>query len=159
MGKNLIWRSLIKKYWTISIKFQIHISNLIPKFYCNNKALLNQTFFERTYSNLTSFSFSKNIKVLQWLLKSKCLFLMTKVNPNNGNETKSENFLWSLFKFDVIFSLTKKTLEYFNYFQSLKWKWNKIRHFSNIFKYFSHSNLTLFFIVCKILEYFSEFFN
>ena len=101
-------RSLIKKYWTISIKFQIHISNLIPKFYCNNKALLNQTFFERTYSNLTSFSFSKNIKVLQWLLKSKFLFLMTKVNPNNGNETKSENFLWSLFKFDVIFSLIKK---------------------------------------------------
>ena len=33
---------------------------------------------------------------------------MTKVNPNNGNETKSENFLWSLFKFDVIFSLIKK---------------------------------------------------
>ena len=48
---------------------------------------------------------------------------MTKVNPNNGNETKSENFLWSLFKFDVIFSLIKKkTLQYFNNFQSLKWK-------------------------------------
>ena len=47
---------------------------------------------------------------------------MTKVNPTNGNETKSENFLWSLFKFDVTFSLIKKTLEYFNYFQSLKWK-------------------------------------
>ena len=38
---------------------------------------------------------------------------MTKVNPNNGNETKSENFLWSLFKFDVIFSLTKKNIGVF----------------------------------------------
>ena len=27
---------------------------------------------------------------------------MTKVNPNNGNETKSDIFPWDLFKSDVI---------------------------------------------------------
>ena len=28
---------------------------------------------------------------------------MTKVNPNNGNETKSDIFPWDIFKSDVIF--------------------------------------------------------
>ena len=28
---------------------------------------------------------------------------MTKVNPNNGIETKSDIFLWDIFKSDVIF--------------------------------------------------------
>ena len=50
----------------------------------------NQTFFHGAYSNLTTYLFlSKNIKVLQWLSKSKFLSFMTKANPDNGNETKS----------------------------------------------------------------------
>ena len=28
---------------------------------------------------------------------------MTKVNPNNGNETKSDTFSWDIFKSDIIF--------------------------------------------------------
>ena len=32
---------------------------------------------------------------------------MTKENPNNSNETKSDNFPWDIFKFDVIFKLAK----------------------------------------------------
>ena len=53
-----------------------------------------QTFFHRTNLNLTPYLFlSKNIKVLQKLLKSNFLGFTIKVNPNNGNETKSDIFL------------------------------------------------------------------
>ena len=41
---------------------------------------------------------------------------MTNVEPNNGNETKSEIFLWVKFKSDDKFFLSKK-LKYFNDFQ------------------------------------------
>ena len=34
---------------------------------------------------------------------------MTKVNPNNGNETKSDIFPWNIFKFDVIFDWPQNT--------------------------------------------------
>ena len=33
---------------------------------------------------------------------------MTKVNPNNGNETKSDIFPWDIFKFDSISLFIKK---------------------------------------------------
>ena len=46
----------------------------------------NQTFFPGAYSNHTSYFFvSKNVKILQWLLKSKFLGFMKTVNPNNLN--------------------------------------------------------------------------
>ena len=32
---------------------------------------------------------------------------MAKVNPNNGNETKSDIFPWETFKFDTISFLSK----------------------------------------------------
>ena len=32
---------------------------------------------------------------------------MTKVNPNNGNETKSNIFPWDIFKYDIIFHWLK----------------------------------------------------
>ena len=32
---------------------------------------------------------------------------MTKVNPNNGNETKSDIFLWDIFKSNTISFLSK----------------------------------------------------
>ena len=32
---------------------------------------------------------------------------MTKVNPNNRNETKSDIFLWDIFKFETISFLSK----------------------------------------------------
>ena len=64
----------------------------------------NQTFCYRIYSNLTPYHFlSKNIKVFQWLSKSKIFSLMNKLNQNNGNETKSDIFLRDIFKSDIIF--------------------------------------------------------
>ena len=33
---------------------------------------------------------------------------MTKINPNNRNETKSDIFLWGIFKFEI-FSLVANT--------------------------------------------------
>ena len=69
----------------------------------------NQSFFHGAYSNLTSYHFlSKNIKVFQWFLKSKYLSYMTKVNPNNGNETKSDIFKWDILKLDIIFHWSVK---------------------------------------------------
>ena len=33
---------------------------------------------------------------------------MTKVNPNNGNDAKSDTFLWDIFKSDTISFFIKK---------------------------------------------------
>ena len=54
----------------------------------------NQTFSHGTYENLTYLFLSKNTNVFQWLSKSNFLIFMTKVNQNNGNETKSDIFPW-----------------------------------------------------------------
>ena len=51
----------------------------------------NQTFFHGAYSKLASY------------IKSKFLSFMTKVNPNKGNETKSDIFQWDIFKSEIIF--------------------------------------------------------
>ena len=61
--------------------------------------------------------FYQNVKVFQWLSKSKFLSFMTKVNPSIENETKSEVFHWA------------------------------------------YPNLTSFFIGCKILKCFNDFYN
>ena len=59
----------------------------------------NQTFFHGMYSNLTPYlSLPKNMKTFKWLLKSKFLSFMTKVNPNNGNEAKSDIFPRDIYK-------------------------------------------------------------
>ena len=42
---------------------------------------------------------------------------MTKVNSNNGNETKSDKFPSDIFKFDIIF-IGRKMLKYSNDFYS-----------------------------------------
>ena len=56
---------------------------------------------------------------------------MAKINSSNGNETKSDIFLWDIIKSDVIYFFCQKimyTLKYFNDFQNqhfsvlwLKW--------------------------------------
>ena len=44
---------------------------------------------------------------------------MTKVNPNNGNETKSDIFPWDIFKSETIYMFFyRKTSKYLNDFQS-----------------------------------------
>ena len=35
---------------------------------------------------------------------------MAKINPNDGNETKSDNFLWDIFKSDIIFHWSQNTM-------------------------------------------------
>ena len=54
------------------------------------------------------FFLSKETKVFQWFSKSKFLNFMTKVNPNNGNDTTSDIFLRDIFKSDVIYFFGKK---------------------------------------------------
>ena len=79
----------------------------------------NQPFFRGIYSNLTSTYFLlKNIKVLQRLSRSKFLSFVTKVNPNNGNETKSDIFhgIYSNLAKPLI---GRKILKYFNDFYNL----------------------------------------
>ena len=76
----------------------------------------NQLFIHGIYSNLTQHLFyQKNIQLFQILLKSKYLSFMTKLNPSNGNETKSDIFLSNIFKSDIISFLThRKILKYVN---------------------------------------------
>ena len=70
----------------------------------------NQTFAHRTYSNLTSYILlSEKNKVFKWLLKSKFLSFMNEVNPNDGNETKSDIFSCDIFKRDIIFHRLQNT--------------------------------------------------
>ena len=40
---------------------------------------------------------------------------MTKMNPNNGNKTKSDIFLWDIFKSGIVF-IGCKILKYFKDF-------------------------------------------
>ena len=42
---------------------------------------------------------------------------MTKVKPNNGNETKSDIFPWKIFKSEAV-SIFTKNIKYFNDFQN-----------------------------------------
>ena len=79
----------------------------------------NQTFYRETYSNLTPYlSLLKTVKIFQRLSKLKFLSFKTKLNPNNGNEAKSDVFPWGIFKSDTISFFIKKTLKYFNDFQN-----------------------------------------
>ena len=56
---------------------------------------------------------------------------MTKVNPNNGSETKSEIFPWDIFKSDIIFHWLQNN-EIINVF----YNW----HLLNSFKKLSTNN-------------------
>ena len=43
---------------------------------------------------------------------------MTKVNTNNGNETKSDIFPWDVFKSDTIYFFYRNILKCFNDFRN-----------------------------------------
>ena len=117
----------------------------------------NQTLVDRTYSNLTSFFWSKNIKLFQWLLKSKFLSFMTNMIKNNGNETKclifQKNFL-GIYSNLTSFFTDCNTLKYLNGF--CQWhlsislqKWGHSEFFS--------SASSLFFFVFFLLYFFSKY--
>ena len=61
-----------------------------------------------------SYIFVKNVKVFPWLSKSKFLSIMTKVNPNNRNETKSD-FLYGTYSTLTWLFIGRKTLKYFQF--------------------------------------------
>ena len=82
-----------------------------------NKLKPNQTLFYRTYSNLRSFfSFDENIKVFQWISKSKFLNFLFEAYLNNENKTKSDKFLHRTCSNLTSFFISPKTLNYFNDF-------------------------------------------
>ena len=59
----------------------------------------NLTSFHGTYLNLTAYLFlSEYVEEFEWLSKSEFLGFTTKVNPNNGIETKSDIFPGDIFK-------------------------------------------------------------
>ena len=41
---------------------------------------------------------------------------MTKMNPNNGNETKSDIFSWDIFKSDIIFHWLQNTKNFNDFY-------------------------------------------
>ena len=55
------------------------------------------------------------MKIFQGIAKSKFLSFLTKMNPNNGNEIKSDVFPRDIFKSNIIF-IGRKILKYFNDF-------------------------------------------
>ena len=84
----------------------------------------NQTSFHGTYLNLTAYLFYQNIlKYFNDFQNRNFWILWLKVNPDNGNETKSGIFPMHIFKSDIIF-IGCKILKYFNDFYN--WNW----HFS-----------------------------
>ena len=88
--------------------------------------------------------------------KSKLLSFMTKVKPNNGNETKSHIFPWDIFKSDTISPFYQNILKYFNNFQnrnfSILWlKQTQIMGMkqNHTILHGTYSNLTFFSLVVK----------
>ena len=81
--------------------FQFEISQFYTNWTQTMEMNQNQTSSHGTYSNLTPcLSLSRNIKILQWLSKLKFNSFITKVNPNNGNKTKSDILPRDIFKSD-----------------------------------------------------------
>ena len=78
---------------------------------------------------------------------------MTKVNLNNGIETKSDIFQWDIFKSDSTLFLYQNILKYFNVFQNrnfsilwLKWTQKMKMKQNQTFFHGTFSNLTPFYI-------------
>ena len=113
---------LIKKYWTISIKLKTFISQIIARILLKQQNLnqikhvhcIDIDIYMYFYFYSFFFFWSQNVIAFQWL--SKFFSFVTKVNPSNGNETKSDIFRWDILKSDAIF-FYQKTLKCFNVFQ------------------------------------------
>ena len=80
----------------------------------------NQKFFHRDIFKSDAISlFIESIKIFQWRSKSKFFSFMTKVNPNNGNETISDILAWDIFKSDTTYFLSKD-IKLFQWLSKLK---------------------------------------
>ena len=65
----------------------------------------NLIFYHAKYSNLTPYLIKKKSSISMRTLIFQ--FCMAKMNPNNGNETKSDIFPWNIFKPDIPFFIKK----------------------------------------------------
>ena len=91
---------------------------------------------------------------------------MTKVNPNNGNETKSDFFPWDIFKSNKILFLSKN-IKVFQRLSELKFLSfitkvnpnNAIETKSDIFPWDILKSDTISLFYQKILKYFNGFQN
>ena len=110
---------------------------------------------------MTSFFLSRNIKVFQWPSKSKFLSFMTKVNPSNGNETKSDIFSWDIFKTDTLSFLSKniKVFQCLSKSKVLSFMTKVNPSNRNETKSDIFYDLTSFCIGHKILKYLNNFNN
>ena len=63
----------------------------------------NHAFFHGTYSNLKSFFKQKILNYFNAFQNHNLSVSMIELNPNNGNETKSNMFSWDIMKSDIIF--------------------------------------------------------
>ena len=107
------------------------------------------------------FLYQKNVKTFQWLSKSKFLSFMTKVNPNNGNETKSDIFPRDIFKSDIIF-IGHKILKYFNDFNNWQFsisfqKWTQSSKVKQNHK--GHVQIWQHFFIYKVVHSLNDFWN
>ena len=126
----------------------------------------NQKFFHRDIFKSDAISlFIESIKIFQWRSKSKFFSFMTKVNPNNGNETISDILAWTYLNLTQhIFC--QKILKYFNDFQNWKFQvlwlnWAQTMEMKQYqtFLHGTYLNLTQHIFCQKILNYFNDFQN
>ena len=103
---NLFYQKFLKYFNDFQNR---NFSVLLLKWTQIVKMKQNQTFAHGAYSNLTPNHFlSKNIEVFQWLSKLKFLSFMTKDNPSDRNETKSDIFSVGHIQISNHFSLVTK---------------------------------------------------
>ena len=132
-NRFLNWNKINYPYFSIYCQSSTQTTKVKP----------NQKVFDRTNSNLTSFFIKK---LFQWIWKLKIPSFMTKVNPNNINETKSDIFPLAYSNL-IPYLFFQKILKHFNDFQnqnfSVLWlkptqkvEKNKSRHFE-IWHHFS----------------------
>ena len=105
-GKFLNWKIL---------NYVNKILNSYLSTYCPNSTQTKSDTVWQDKLNLTSFFWTQIIKISQWLLESRFLSFMTKVNPNNENETKLD-ILHGLYSNLTSFFISRKILKYFSNF-------------------------------------------
>ena len=91
---------------------------------------------------------------------------MTIVNPNNGSETKSDIFYEAYLNLTSCLTLSKNVEVSCNDFRNPNFSvlWLKSTQTMELklkqtFFHGTHSNLPYFFLSCKILKYFNDFYN
>ena len=115
-NRFLTWKTLIYFNKVQNPYFSIYCQNSTETVNLNS----NQTLFDRAYSNPTPVFFLFFLiksKVFQWFSKSNFLNFMTKMNLNDGNETKLY-FFHGTYSNQTSFFIGSKILNYFSGFSN-----------------------------------------